>query len=85
MKKRFIITTLLVCFLLCACAKEDTQTPAGTPPYYYSNNFDSYEELAGFIIPEEAKVRLSNDPRFPDNYKTALSKMITDGIPIPCK
>jgi len=30
-------------------------------------------------------VRSSNSVRIPDNYKAALSQMIAEGIPIPCK
>lgn len=100
MKRKFIFAILLVCSLLCACGKEDTSTPAtpttesatsesatptDSPPYYETINLISYRELASFVIPKEAQVQASDDPSFPDNYKTALSKMITEGIPIPCK
>ena len=90
MKRRFLITVLLISFLFCSCAKENSTTPvSSTPPgsanYYESHTFSSYEELVSFVVTEEPKVRSSNSARFPDNYKAALSQMITKGIPIPCK
>ena len=87
MKRNTMIPILLVLVVLSSCAKKDVPnstrpTSAGSPPMFPSINLHTYEELARFVIPEEAKVRSTN---IYDNYKTALSKMIEEGIPIPCK
>ena len=83
MKGKTVIPILLISFIFCSCAKEDTFTYFGaTSPEFPAIYLNSYEELACFVIPEEEKVQSTN---IYDCYKTALSRMIAEGIPIPCK